>query len=103
MRSIWIYHSQFALRVGHAQAGENPELRNLFYKLANLLKYSITPIFVFDGAGRATSKRGVAVSTKPHWLVKPLQDLLDLFGFLYYTVCTIIFSRCLALTLELYN
>jgi Holliday junction resolvase YEN1 len=67
--------------------GENPELRCLFYKLANLLKYPITPIFVFDGCRRAENKCGVLVITKPHWLVKPLQEMLDLFGFLHYTVC----------------
>jgi Holliday junction resolvase YEN1 len=68
--------------------GENPELRSLFYKLANLLRYPIMPIFVFDGSRRAANKRGVLVITKPHWLVKPLKEMLDLFGFLHYTVCT---------------
>jgi Holliday junction resolvase YEN1 len=77
---------QFALRGVHAQAGENPELRDLFYKLLNLLKYPITPIFVFDGASRPTSKRGVVVVTRPHWLVNPLKEMLDLLRFLYYTV-----------------
>jgi Holliday junction resolvase YEN1 len=67
--------------------GENPVLRSLFYQLANLLRFPITPIFVFDGGRRAENKRGVIVITQPHRLVEPLTEMLNLFGFLHYTVC----------------
>jgi Holliday junction resolvase YEN1 len=84
--SIWFTQAQFSFRTGHAQAGENPELRSLFYKLASILKLPITPIFVFDGPARPSVKRGVNVITKPNWLTKPLQELISAFGFQFYTV-----------------
>jgi XPG I-region len=84
--SIWFTQAQFGFRIGHAQAGENPELRCLFYKLASFLKVPVTPLFVFDGPSRPGSKRGKRVIAKPHWLTKPFQELLEAFGFPYYTV-----------------
>jgi len=87
--SIWLVQMQFALHAGHAQAGENPELRCLFYKLAHLLQFPITPLFVFDGAARPSVKRSTNVVSKPNWLTAPLQELLDAFGFPYYTVSII--------------
>jgi Holliday junction resolvase YEN1 len=84
--SIWFTQAQFSFRTGHAQAGENPELRSLFYKLASLLKLPIMPIFVFDGPDRPSVKRGVNVVTKPNWLTKPLQEVISAFGFQFYTV-----------------
>jgi hypothetical protein len=87
--SIWLVQTQFALHAGHAQAGENPELRCLFYKLAHLLQFPITPLFVFDGAARPSVKRSKNVVTKPNWLIAPLQELLDAFGFPYYTASII--------------
>jgi len=83
--SIWFTQAQFAFRAGHAQAGENPELRAIFYKLAHLLQIPITPLFVFDGAQRPSMKRGVRVVKKPNWLTKPMQELISAFGFEYYT------------------
>jgi hypothetical protein len=85
--SIWFMQAQFAFRAGHAQAGENPELRTIFYKLAHLLPIPITPLFVFDGAQRPSMKRGVRVAKKPNWLTRPMQELIGAFGFEYYTVC----------------
>ena len=90
--SIWFTQAQFAFRAGHAQAGENPELRAIFYKLAHLLQIPITPLFVFNGAQRLSMKRGVRVVKKPNWLTKPMQELISAFGFEYYTVC-ILWSR----------
>jgi XPG N-terminal domain len=83
--SIWFAQAQFAFRAGHAQAGENPELRVIFFKLAYLLQFPITPLFVFDGPGRPPVKRGVNVVEKPHWLTLPMKELLDGFRFSHYT------------------
>ena len=72
------------------RAGENPAVRNLFYRLCHLLKLPLAPIFVFDGAKRPQNKRGIAVkTTKRHWLTLPFQRFIDAFGFSWYTVCII--------------
>jgi XPG N-terminal domain len=84
--SIWFTQAQFGFRVGHTQAGENPELRSIFYKLVKFLEVPVTPLFVFDGPARPSTKRGKRVIAKPHWLTEPFKDLLDAFGFPYYTV-----------------
>ena len=83
--SIWFTQAAFAFQAGHAQAGENPELCSLFFKLAHLLQVPITPLFVFDGACRPAVKCGVNVITKPNWTMGPFQELLAAFGFQYYT------------------
>ena len=84
---IWLSQSRTAFVVGHAQAGENPELRAIFFKLVRLLETPVTPLFVFDGPGRPMKKRGVNVVKKPEWMIKPLQEMLDAFKFQHYTVC----------------
>jgi len=38
---IWIFHAQAT------QAGANPFLRTLFYKIANLMQHPVLPVFVF--------------------------------------------------------
>ena len=69
------------------RAGENPAIRNLFYRLCRLLKFPLVPIFIFDGAKRPRTKRGTAVkTTKRHWLTLPFQKFIDAFGFSHYTV-----------------
>lgn len=48
--SIWMNESQAAFgHRHHAQMGENPKLRVLFYRLAHLLEICAIPVFVFDG------------------------------------------------------
>ena len=83
--SIWLSQAQFTFQAGHAQAGENPELRTMFFKLASLLQSPVMPLFVFDGPKRPSVKRGFNVVMKPNWLTKPFQELLDAFGYFYYT------------------
>jgi holliday junction resolvase GEN1/YEN1 len=69
------------------QAGENPALRVLFYRLCRILTLPIVPIFVFDGPDRPKLKRGINVkTTKPHWLSTPLKKFIEAFGFYWYTV-----------------
>ncbi|KAM6492885.1 PIN domain-like protein, partial [Amanita muscaria] len=65
----------------HATAGENLELRTLFFKLSWLLSACILPIFVFDGPLRPSVKRGKNVIATPHWLTEDFQQLINAFGF----------------------
>ncbi|KAL7280544.1 hypothetical protein ACG7TL_004963 [Trametes sanguinea] len=46
--SIWMYQVQNTFSIGHAQAGENPELRTIFFRLSALAKHPIHLIFVAD-------------------------------------------------------
>ena len=66
--------------------GENPELRLLFYRLSNLLKIAVIPVFVFDGSGRPSVKRGKRVPTLPHWMTKRFEEFINAFGFYSHTV-----------------
>lgn len=68
------------------QAGENPVLRVLFFRLCRLLALSVVPIFVFDGNSRPSTKRGTRVVKSPHWISTYFQDLIGAFGFHWYTV-----------------
>ncbi|KAI0708331.1 PIN domain-like protein [Earliella scabrosa] len=66
---------------GHAQYGENPELRALLFRIASLAKLPIHAIFVADGPHRPKLKRGKQVKTTPLWLTVGLRNLVDAFGF----------------------
>ena len=68
------------------QAGENPVLRVLFFRLCRLLALAVIPIFVFDGNERPSIKRGVKVKKKAHWLTERFQSFIEAFGFHWYTV-----------------
>ena len=87
--SVWIVECQavFYVRGLHTQAGKNPELRTLFFRLAHLLCYPITVIFVFDGPERPDYKRGTEVKKKEHWVVKDLSELIKGFRYKFHTVC----------------
>ena len=89
--SIWMNQAHLAVKNSPGKgtrAGENPAVRNLFYRLGRLLKLPIFPLFIFDGDKRPRNKRGIAVkTTKRHWLTLPFQKLIDAFGFSWYTVC----------------
>lgn len=61
-------------------------LRTLFYQLCNFQEAPLTPIFVFDGAGRPAIKRGVRVDHRPLWLIAPLKSLIQSFGYYQYDV-----------------
>ena len=70
----------------HAQAGENPELRALFYQLCHLLRRPITAVFVFDGPQRTMYKRNRLVVTQPIWITQLFQASIAAFGFHSHTV-----------------
>ncbi|PBK97994.1 PIN domain-like protein [Armillaria gallica] len=80
--SIWIVQCEAIFwRPRHAQAGENPELRTLLFRLAYLLQCAFIPIFVFDGPLRPGMKRGKKVSIKARWLERHFKDMISAFGF----------------------
>jgi len=47
--SLWLKQCSIPFRYAHHQAGENPELRTLFYRLARLHRLPVAVIVVFDG------------------------------------------------------
>jgi Holliday junction resolvase YEN1 len=89
--SLWLHQCQHPFRYAHAQAGENPELRTLFFRLARLLRLCVAVLFVFDGSGRPSLKRGKQVIKQEHWLATPFREMIEAFGFDCHTVCV----RCL--------
>ncbi|KAJ2989507.1 hypothetical protein NUW54_g8761 [Trametes sanguinea] len=68
--SIWIRQLQQTFAVGHAQSGENPELRTFYYRLAMLYERPLHIIFVDDGPARPAVKR--------------MRRLVDAFGFAWF-------------------
>ncbi|KAK0471670.1 PIN domain-like protein [Armillaria novae-zelandiae] len=68
----------------HAQAGDSPELRTLLFRLAYLLRCTVIPVFVFDGALRPGIKRGKKVRTRAPWLEKHFKEMIRAFGFYYH-------------------
>ncbi|KAF8057456.1 PIN domain-like protein [Lyophyllum atratum] len=65
----------------HTHAGENPELRVFFFKLCRYLKLPVVLVFVPDGTGRPSIKRGRSVRTQPPWMAEYVQELVSAFGF----------------------
>ena len=86
--SIWMMKAQIVFhKPSHAQCGKNPELCALFYWLCYLARFQLSAVFVFDGAGRPSSKHGKQVRSKPHWLTEDFKKFISMFGFHYYVVC----------------
>ncbi len=90
LTSIWMQHVLHKLSTGHAQSGENPELRTLFFRLAWLAERPIHAVFVVDGAQRPSIKRGKRVKTTPLWLTEGLRSLVHAFGFSWLEVCCLL-------------
>ncbi|KAK0487291.1 hypothetical protein IW261DRAFT_604052 [Armillaria novae-zelandiae] len=74
--SLWFFHAEYG------KEGENPELRTLFFRLGLLLRHPILPLFIFDGPGRPSWKRGKRINT---WAEDPrtegLKAFIEAFGF----------------------
>ena len=70
----------------HLQAGQNPELKTLFFKLAQMLNSCAVPIFVFDGPDQPLVKRDHEVRVMPPWLKMDFERLIDAFGFFSHQV-----------------
>ena len=84
--SIWMYQVQKSFAIGHAQTGENPELRAIFHRLAILAEQPMHLIFVADGPSRPSVKRGRKVGTNPHWLTEVVRKFVSAFGFAWLEV-----------------
>ncbi|PPR07281.1 hypothetical protein CVT26_012441 [Gymnopilus dilepis] len=69
----------------HANAGQNPELRALFFRLTWLSRSGAIVVLVFDGPGRPGEKRNRHVRTIPHWLTRLFKELALAFGFYCHT------------------
>jgi Holliday junction resolvase YEN1 len=87
-----MYQADRAVKYGNTVRGPHPELRILFYRVAHLLTLPIRVVFVFDGPARPTIKRDTNVLTSGHWLTEPFQELIETFGYHWYTVSTTIES-----------
>ncbi|KAF8150533.1 PIN domain-like protein [Mycena galopus ATCC 62051] len=74
--SGWIYRTLYR----HGST-ESPELVALFSRCSRLFRLPFIPVFVFDGPGRPSLKRGKLVRGNNHGLVGPFQQMLDGFGF----------------------
>lgn len=84
--SLWFWRTQKVFRYQHAQYGQNPELRTIFFMLAWLYRNAVKALFVFDGVNRPSIKRNKQVSMTPHWMVSKVQQMIIVFGFQWYTV-----------------
>ncbi|KAF5338771.1 hypothetical protein D9757_011470 [Collybiopsis confluens] len=77
--SIWFFHAEYG------KEGENPELRTLFFRCAQLLAQGFLPLFVFDGPLRPDIKRNKRINKSAHKLVTGMQAIIEAFGFEYRT------------------
>ncbi|KAJ7835255.1 PIN domain-like protein [Mycena olivaceomarginata] len=59
-------------------------LEKIFYQLCNLSLAPVTLVFVFDGPGRPSIKRGTRVISRPLWLIDHLKKMITYFGFHFY-------------------
>ncbi|KAI3616652.1 hypothetical protein WG66_011458 [Moniliophthora roreri] len=76
--SIWFFHAEYG------KEGENPQLRTLFFRCAELTNHGFLPLFVFDGPLRPKFKRGKRVNTtQQNALVTGMQAIIEAFGFEY--------------------
>ncbi|KAJ7786688.1 PIN domain-like protein [Mycena olivaceomarginata] len=63
--SIWLFECTTVFQQAY-RSERYPALAALFYKLCELLRYSVVPVFVFDGPNRPDFKRGKPVDKKAH-------------------------------------
>ncbi|KAK7034094.1 PIN domain-like protein [Favolaschia claudopus] len=82
--SIWDFQATATSKFGTTQAGPNPALRTLYYKLAALLDWPILPLFIVDGPERPDIKRGRRVLMRGHPLTTAFQELAGYFGYPCY-------------------
>lgn len=79
--SLWYQHATGFVRYVTRDIGANPEIRCLFFRLCNLRKLPILPLFVFDGRQRPKVKRGSKKGKSgSHNLTQKMKEMLDLFG-----------------------
>ena len=79
--SLWFFHSEWG------REGENPQLRTLLFRCVKLMNSPFLPLFVFDGPGRPSEKRGRKINNrKPHSLVEGMKRIISALGFEWRTV-----------------
>jgi Holliday junction resolvase YEN1 len=61
-----------------------------------LAQLPVTPSFIFDGPGRPNIKRDNIVRGNDHWLIEPVKEILDGYGFRHSTVRDVLFYTPLA-------
>lgn len=84
--SLWYYHAD-----NSTDAGCNPELRMLFFRLCRLIKLPVIPLFVFDGRMRPRVKRGNKTGKSgSHRLTNDFIEMLDCFGIEWRKVSTLV-------------
>jgi hypothetical protein len=59
-------------------------LEKIFSQFCNLSLAPVTMVFVFDGPGRPSVKRGTRVLSRPLWLIEHLKKMITHFGFYFY-------------------
>ncbi|KAF5371482.1 hypothetical protein D9615_009624 [Tricholomella constricta] len=82
-RAQWAAYHQTGRGI-NMQAGENLPLQILVWQACRILSLPITPVVIFDGAGRPTMKRRHHVKTAPHALLAAYMQLLTYLGFQTY-------------------
>ncbi|KAJ7725790.1 PIN domain-like protein [Mycena metata] len=65
-------------------AGQILVLEKLFYQLCQWSLAALTLVFIFDGPGRPSFKRGMQVIYRPTWLEERLKAMITAFGYHYY-------------------
>jgi len=63
------------------QAGENPDLKMMFSRMARLWSHPVHATLVFDGPSRPFGKRELNVKTKEHALTPIVKKFAEAFGF----------------------
>ncbi|KAJ7693366.1 PIN domain-like protein [Mycena rosella] len=64
--------------------GQTLVLEKLFYQLCNFSLAPVTLVFIFDGPGRPSVKRGTKVIYRPAWLIQHLKTMITSFGYYVY-------------------
>ncbi|KAJ7181820.1 hypothetical protein C8R46DRAFT_1210130 [Mycena filopes] len=65
-------------------AGQTLALQKIFYQLCNFSSAPVTLVFVFDGPGRPSMKRGTTVVHHPLWLIDHLKTMIKAFWYHFY-------------------
>jgi len=87
--TLWL-EQLIPYQYAHHQAGENPELRTLFDRLAKLYLLSVAVILVFEGS---SLKHGVQVKHNWHWLEAPFKVLIHHSMRLFAPFADVLFSH----------
>ncbi|KAF8201965.1 PIN domain-like protein [Mycena galopus ATCC 62051] len=68
----------------NSPTGQVLVLEKIFYQLCNLSQAPVTVVFIDDGPGRPSVKRGTRVVFRPLWLIEHLKTMITSFGYYFY-------------------